>query len=76
MLVSDVCANRYIVGDKGGFLFDPSSIEDMALKFKSAIESNTENRIEMGNTNRRRCAELFSAQRNLEIFEGTLDEIK
>jgi len=76
VLVSNVCANGYIVGHKGGYLFDPTSIEDMAMKFKSAIESNIIARIAMGEANRTRCSELFSAQRNLEIFEETLDELR
>lgn len=76
VMASDVCANEYIIPPGGGYLFDPFSISDMANQIQKAIQTTVIQRQEMGLENRKRSMELFSAEKNLELFESTLKELK
>lgn len=76
VMASDVCANGYIIPAEGGYLFDPFSIDDIANKIHKAFNTTVTQRKEMGLENRKRCMEMFSAEKNLKVLEDTLLEIK
>jgi len=73
ILLSHVCDAGNLVKDgKNGFLCDPSSPEDIALKIQNMVNLSDYKRKQMGNESRRMAEHLFNEQVVIDSYERIL----
>lgn len=69
IVCSDVCDNgRYVVEGENGFLFDPSSPEDIADKLLSSISMNADQYLSYSRLSRLKAEQQFSKRRFTEQY--------
>lgn len=73
VVCGDVCDNAYIVvNGEGGFLFNPTNIENITGTVEAILRMSSLEMQQMGNVNRKRALELFSKESFLVKYKELL----
>lgn len=76
VICSNVCDNPFLIEDGvGGFLFNPKNPQDIALKIKRMSLLSDKERSEMGQINRARGKNLFSASAFIDKYIQLIERV-